>query len=501
MLPTRFTAALFVGLLVSCSVAALRSEGRAQCDTTRVLASDAQTQDNFGSAVALDGDVMVVGAWNEDTSGSDAGAAYVYRRSGANWVEEAKLVPSDGEANDLFGHAVAIDGDVIAVGGYAGVQIGIINGAVYVYRFDGVDWIEEQKLTTSLPALSDFFSYSVAVDGDRVAVGDPGNSIFTSPPGRVFVFDYNGVSWNETAMVTASDGHDNDAFGWAIDFDDDRLLVGAPQLDGLGTTRGGAYLFSEAGGTWTEQVLLTAGGADFDQLGWSVALDGDRAVATALQIESGAGPTGPGKAVVYEDDGSGWSEVAELTALSIGSGMDFGHSVAIAGDSVVVGAPSARTSGVGVHFGFDGLAWSEVGLIEPALASNADDLGFSVAIDVGRVALSAPLHDFASINAGACFVVELGTTDPSFVRAEVNGDGTTDVGDAIWILTYIFQDGDPPPCERAADANGDTTIDLGDAIFLINYFFLDGPEPPGPFPVCGVEPGSTPLCCAASSCP
>ncbi len=473
----------------------------AQCVDDQLLPGDPTMFSEFGSAVAIDGDVVVVGAWNDDEAGSDAGAAYVFRFDGSNWNEEAKLVPSDGEPNDLFGHTVAVSGDLVVVGGYAGVQIGIINGAAYVYRFDGSSWNEEAILSTSAPALADFFSYSVAVSGSRIAVGDPGNSIFFSPAGKVFIYEYDGAIWNETDVVSASDATDWDSFGWSIALEGDRLAVGAPSREGAGEDRGGLYLYEFDGVSWVEEILEPAVTADFDRLGTAVSLDGDRVAAGALQVD-GFVTYGSGKILVFNGAGGApWIEEATLSSSVIGDGDGFGSAMALAGDQVYVGAPESGNNGRMARFSFDGIDWQAAGTIVPSETSFSDKVGYAVAADAGRFVIAAPRHDEPVVNAGTCFVYELDFAEVDFLRGDANGDSLVDVGDAVWVLAYIFQSGQAPSCLRAADTNGDSLVDLGDAIYLINYNFLSGPPPPTPFPTCGLAGVPSPLCCASSSCP
>jgi hypothetical protein len=119
-----------------------------QCEW-KLLASDGGADDYFGRAVAVSGDTAILGAPRKDDNGSDSGAAYVFRFDGASWVEEAKLLASDGEPGDQFGTAVAVCGDTVAVSAVADDDNGTAAGAVYVFRHDGFNWIKEAKLLAS----------------------------------------------------------------------------------------------------------------------------------------------------------------------------------------------------------------------------------------------------------------------------------------------------------------------------------------------------------------
>ena len=149
------------------------SEPAAVLDTDRILASDGVTGQEFGHSVAISGDWIVVGAPEDNENGARAGAAYVYARNATGgWDEAAKLLASDGEGDESFGHSVGISGDQIVVGAYYDRPVGEPTGAVYVYERNGAGaWIETAKLLASDRTSVDFFGWSVATSGDRILVG------------------------------------------------------------------------------------------------------------------------------------------------------------------------------------------------------------------------------------------------------------------------------------------------------------------------------------------
>lgn len=243
--------------------------------TQKVFASDAVTEDQFGRAVAVSGTFAVVGSYKADVSGlADAGAAYVFRYNGSSWVQQQKLTAFDPAAGDNYGYAVAIDGNVIVVGSYLDDDLGTSTGSAYVYRYNGSSWVFEQKLLPPKPTV--LFGVSVSVSGNLIAGGSYWDNEKGSGSGSVSVFRYASGAWTHEARLLASDGLTNDYFGRAVSISGSVLVVGAEGRDDRGYESGAAYVFRNSGSTWTQEAkLLTSDQAGYDRLGASVAVRGD----------------------------------------------------------------------------------------------------------------------------------------------------------------------------------------------------------------------------------
>ena len=352
----------------------------------KVTASDAASGDQFGVSVAIDGDTAVVGTYGGE-------AAYVLRTTdgGATYDEVAKLTASDAAADDSFGISVAIDGDTVVVGAYFENNR---RGAVYVYRTpDNWDTHTETKLTASDAAEGDYFGWSVAIDGDTVVVGT-----MEGEAAYVLRTTDNWGTHTENKQ-TASDGVWSDNFGYSVAIDGATVVIGAT---GAGT--GGAlyvFLTTDGGATYDEVAKLTASdGAYGDNFGVSVAIDGDTVVVGAEQTYS----EGPGAAYVYRTT-DGWSTHTEikLTASDGASEDLFGHSVAIDGETVLVGAyyddPVPRDSGSAYVFRTSdgGATYPQVAKLTAADAAAFDEFGRSVAIDGGIIVAGAPYDSGGSV--------------------------------------------------------------------------------------------------------
>ena len=258
-------------------------------------------------------------------------------------TEQAQLTASDGAASDYFGYSVAVSGDTALIGSYLDdVGANGDQGSAYVFTRSGTTWTQQQKLTASDGALGDDFGYSVAVSGDTAVV----TAVFhnaggNSDQGSAYVFTRSGTTWTEQSKLTASDGAANDQFGRSVALSGDTAVVGA-HADNVGANsdQGSAYVFTRSGTTWTEQAKLTASdGAASDYFGMSVALSGDTVVVGAWLDNVGANAD-QGSAYVFTRSGTTWTEQAKLTASDGGAGDSFGVSFSMSGNTAVVGAYS-----------------------------------------------------------------------------------------------------------------------------------------------------------------
>jgi hypothetical protein len=396
---------------------------------TKLTASDAEDDDNFGFSVAISGDTVVVGAYSEDGAGTERGAAYVFARNqgGAdNWGQVQKLTASDAADPHYFGYSVAISGDTIVVGAYLDDGAGTHRGAAYVFERNrgGADnWGQVTKLTASDAEDNDVFGTSVAISGDTVAVGAWSEDGEGAERGAAYLFARNeggADSWGQVAKLTASDAEDGDRFGRSVAINGNTVVAGAFWEDGMGNNRGAAYLFVAAGGQWQEVAIPRAYDAeDEDYLGFAVAISGDTVVVGAYQ-EDGAG-SDRGAAYLIERNQEGadnWGQVKKLTAMDGQDDDYFGYSVAISGDTVVVGAYGEDGGGTnqGAAYIFarnhnpadpsTPLAdyWGQVKKLTALVPGNSHWFGYSVAISGDTVVVGAPGTNEGGNLRGAAYV-------------------------------------------------------------------------------------------------
>ncbi|MCZ6835257.1 MAG: hypothetical protein O7G85_05725 [Planctomycetota bacterium] len=302
-------------------------------------AIDAASFDDFGISVALSGDVIVIGAMSNDDNGTQSGAAYVFRRIGNAWSQEQKLLPLDGAPNEFFGVSVSVSGNVIVVGAREDDDNGSQSGSAYVFRFDTntSTWNQEQKLLASDGGTNDEFGIAVDIDGNVIVVGSHFDDDLAIDAGATYVYRHDGVVWNEEQKLTASDGDGGDQFGQSVSISGSAILVGAFQDDVMGTDSGSAYMFRHDGLGWNqEQKLAPADGAAEDWYGWSVSIDGAAALVGSVQDDSLA--LDGGATYYYEYSGGVWTMIQELFASDGADGDWFGSAVAIRNGRILIGA-------------------------------------------------------------------------------------------------------------------------------------------------------------------
>ena len=419
-------------------------------------ASNTGTEDEFGRSVAIDEDTIIVGAPGEDSGATsvngsesdntltDAGAAYVFVRSGNSWAQQAYLKASNAGAGDRFGASVSIDGDIAVVG--APEEDGKA-GAAYVFERGGTIWSPRGILKASNAGANDVFGLSVSVSGDRIIVGassedsdaigingDGGNNL-RSGSGAAYIFVREGIFWNQQAYLKASNAGISDRFGISVAISGDTALVGATEEssnatgsngDGsndLAYASGAAYVFLWNGSAWEQQAYLKASNTwVVSTFGDSVALDGDTAVIGA-RLEDGAssGVGGDqqdfdsidsGAAYVFVRDGTSWTQQAYLKASNNGMEDYFGGSVDLSGDYAIIGAAGESSDAIGLNgngendlanasgaaylFRREGTNWFHQDYMKSSNAEPIDIFGVSVAIDSSTVVVGAPFEDSAS---------------------------------------------------------------------------------------------------------
>src|SRR5262245_31995722 len=184
-------------LVAAATLATTAGDALSQCPYGKLTPTVSESDQLFANFVSWDRDRLVVGAdLKDDATGYDAGIAYVYRREGGRWIAEATLQPSDPTANAHFGFDLSADGDTIAVGSYwKKGPAGYSQGAAYVFRRQGSQWQQEAKLTASQPDEWDFFGYGVLLVGDTLFLGADGDDDAAADAGAVYVFRRTGTQW------------------------------------------------------------------------------------------------------------------------------------------------------------------------------------------------------------------------------------------------------------------------------------------------------------------
>ena len=370
----------------------------------RLAAPDGMAWDAFGISLDIDGTTAILGA---DGSGEGRGAAYVFVRGAGGWTQQAKLTAGDGIPGDYFGRSVSLDGDMAVVGA-SGASAD--QGAAYVFVRSGGNWTQQARLTAADGAPTDRFGERVAIDGDTALVGTRYPLPFMGETRRdpAYVFVRSGGIWTQQARLMASDQAVGDKFGSSLAIAGDTVLLGASgDTVGSNEAQGSAYVFVRAGGAWSEQAhLIVADGAAVDRFGASVALDGD----TALIGADGGGGYQLGSAYVFARSGTGWTQEAKMVSPE-GRPQDFfGSCVALDGGTAVIAATSGRKTsdweyGAAYVFARAGGDW----LFQRDITTDLRNDGFAwcVALDGDTALVGAPFETVgAADNQGAVYAYD-----------------------------------------------------------------------------------------------
>ena len=410
----------FVRLVrLSCGIALLsavwpahRAQGQipVQSDAQSLTASDGQANDRFGTALDVRGEVAIVGASQDDyISSPHAGSAQVFRWDGATWIAEQKLLAGVTHSFAAVGSAVAIEGDLALASSPPDSPEFAAQGSAWAFvRADGA-WGVAQQLFAPDPAANDYFGSALALRGDLALISAPYHDLEGSDgsnAGAAYVFHWDGASWALEKELVAPVPATIANFGYAVGLDGDVAIVGAPGADPDPTgpifLQGEAWIFRRDGGAWTPEGHLVAddAGPD-DNFGAAVAIRGDVAAVGACNNINGFGFATPGAVYVFRRTGGAWVQEQKLRP---GDGVNtdaFGAAVAIDGDAILVGAPrrdvgGAVDQGAAYLFRWTGDAWALERKLHASGGAAGDEFAAAVGIDQGRAVVGARLDDIGA---------------------------------------------------------------------------------------------------------
>lgn len=377
----------------------------------KILAPAGLAEDQFGQPVAISGDWAVVGARLHDIGGnSDIGAAYIYHFNGTNWVFFQKVTASDGTDGDRFGSSVAISGNKVVIGATYDQDAGAQSGAAYVFNFNGTSWIQEQKLTASDASSGDRYGRKVSIDGNRILVASIYDNDNGSNSGSAYIYYFNGSNWVEEQKITASDGAASDFFGVSVDISGTKVVVGAYGDDDNGNASGSAYVYSFNGSNWIEeQKLLASDGIASDLFGISVSIQQNNVLVGA--VDGSGNATESGSVYFFNFNGTVWSEVQEIFAYDGATGDSYGTSVSIDNNLAIVGASfdddNGSASGSIYVYELLNSNWNLVSKVTPTDGTSGDYFGISVEIDDNNLITGASFDDINGTNSGSVYIFEL----------------------------------------------------------------------------------------------
>ena len=322
-------------------------------------------------------------------------------------VEEAKLVAADGADNDFFGFSVALAGDTALIGAMRDDDRGVDAGSVYVFTRLETGWSQDAKLTAPDGRTGDELGGQLAFAGDTAAVGARLSAGNSAGSGSAYVFTRSGAEWHPPAKLVAADGADGDEFGYSVAVSGDTVVVAAPRDDDGHEDSGSVYVFTRSDSGWHEQAKLTAAdGAEGDLFGISVAISGDTIVVGAdLADDKGENS---GAAYVFTRSGSTWAEQAKLTADDGAAGDLFGIRVSVSGNTAAIGAArdddGQDNSGSAYVFVREGSTWRQQAKLTADDGAANDRFGTRVEIQGDTAVIGAILGDAGIADVGAAYV-------------------------------------------------------------------------------------------------
>lgn len=477
---------------VVCSVSlfaltALTNGAFAQCQVAPVI--DTMLLNGFrGNGEKLmdrDGDWLVIGTSATDSSGHglNSGVARVYHREGMSWSLQATLIPDDLMPQDKFGDAVSIDGNTIVVGAPTQDLHGDNSGAAYVYRFNGTDWVQTQKLLPTPFTTNQAFGGAIAVDGSDLLIGAFGDNANGNASGVVYAYtnpDPNTFEWTLSGTIRPDDNDTADFFGVAIDIDQGRAAIGAFENErpgqGNSILPGSVYLYERDANGWTQTDNLYPPDNHGAGFGFSVDLNGSQMIVGApnssvpipgvLLAEAGA-------VYIYQYDGSTWGVPTIVTSLTPDSTDKLGQYVAIDGNVAVADAPQEylfpTPPGPGrlsIFSRDNNGAWFEADTFTGGVTGFVGYRFFGIApVLVGNeVVVGTGYQDLHTGDGGASLVtLDLGCMGTS-CPADLTGDGVLNFFDVSLFLN-AFNANDP-----LADITGDGLFNFFDVAEFIGDF-------------------------------
>ncbi|CAN5212122.1 hypothetical protein BH10ACI1_BH10ACI1_23230 [soil metagenome] len=392
----------------------------------KLAASDGASGDLFGASVAISGNTAVIGAPENDfNNNQNQGAAYVFVLDGINWSQQARLIANDGSADNYFGQSVSISGDTVVVGAYGNAGT---KGAAYVFVRSNANWSPQEKLVASDGVAGDVFGNSVSISGETVIVGANGDDIGANTnQGSAYVYVRSGGVWSFQKKLTVMFGTANSQFGNSLSLTGGTVIIGAyTETVGGNTEQGAAYVFTRSGTTWTQQVRLTASdGSANDNFGNSVDLS--LTVSGAIAVvgadnDNIAGNAAQGSVYVFNRSQAGtWTQTQKLINVDGFPDHRFGSSVAIT-------PTSAANIFIGGHLNSPVLVfkrvssvWNEQQRIPRRYTPN---FGSSIAVS-GETVIIGSKDEYTTAGnsfAGAAYIFKFGGSPFDF-----DGDDKTDI--------------------------------------------------------------------------
>ncbi len=388
-------------------VAGCSSVGSDLLLVSRIVPEALDADSVFGLSTALKGSLAAVGAPWQSQDGFRTGRTYLFEQTAKGWQQVAVLRPKVSVDRAMFGSSIAITDTMIAIGA-PGEKIGtnISAGAVYIFMRGAQGWQQKARITADKPNAGDFFGSALAWAGNELVVG--GHLVdekgIDSGAAYMFTPNANRDQWQQARKLLPKALKNGGLYGNAIAAREDMVVVGAYGFDGDSPGGGAAFVFSkDARGQWVETQMLQAEKRKaFSEFGWSIALDGNRLVIGAPYEDEN--DKRAGAAYVFAADAQGvWQREARLTYSDPKWEERFGASVAVQGDSILIGAPF----GVAFMFENDGNSWQQTNKLVGHYPHSDNIFSRTVAISNGTILLGVPSQGRPQAQNGSAYIFSL----------------------------------------------------------------------------------------------
>lgn len=308
-------------------------DGENWVEEAKLYASDGEEGDWFGHSVSISGDFAFISAASDETTGAASGSAYIFKRDGTTWIEEQKLVvhPEGGNSAIDFGWSVCVEGEYALIGAMNDDDLGDSSGSTYVFKYDGTRWNQEQKLHPEDGKAWAYFGYCISIDGDNAIIGARCDDFI----GAAYIFKLEGTNWVEKQKLVSSDGVTGDYFGRSVFINGEYAIIGAHCDDDNGEDSGSVYIFHYTGSSWIQQAkIIASDGEPEEEFGDAVYINQDYAL-IGMQFDDENGQYS-GSAYIFKRDGENWIEQQKLIPPDGGYWEQFGNAVFMKDDFALI---------------------------------------------------------------------------------------------------------------------------------------------------------------------
>lgn len=360
----------------------------------------------FGTYVALHEDTAVISATHTDTGALESGTVYIYKRTGTTWALEQTIVNPDPDASDWFGSSLAIYGDTIAIG--LDKKLGLSStGGLYIYKRSGTTWTLEDTITDPVPDIdgNHGFSDRVSIFEDTLVTGSHLDDTGASTAGSVYVFTRTAGVWTLEDTIINPTPLLGDQFGWAVDIYLDTIVIGSNLDNSPTTSAGAAFVYNRTGTTWTLTQYIPHPEQEVSaEFGTSVGIYGDTIVVGAIDDDAGAGSM-----YVFRLSSGTWTLEQKISNHSTDTSDLFGQSVDIYGDVLITGGKwrdvgALSAAGSIYVYTRTGTTWTVQKELTVPVPTASDQFAGTVAIHKNTILSGAILEDTGASAAGSAYI-------------------------------------------------------------------------------------------------